>query len=121
MLAIAKTPHSDLRIQGDISEGMVYVLKREYGKALKIEPDSDDEMADWFTSDLAKRLAADAKPGDGVWVHRGNRGWTQAQLGEKLGVSAAFVSDMERGRRAVSKGMARKLAKLFDVSVAHFV
>jgi DNA-binding XRE family transcriptional regulator len=121
MLAIAKTPHIDLRIEGDISEGMVYLLKREYGKALKLKPDPDDELVDWFETDLAKRLAAEAKPGDGVWVYRTNRRWTQAQLGAKLGVSAAFVSDMEHGRRAISKVMAKKLAKLFDVSVAHFV
>lgn len=121
MLAVAKTPRIDLRIQGDISEGMVYVLKREYGKALKLVPDPDDEYEDWFSTDLAKRLAAEAKPGDGVWVYRTNRGWTQAELGEKLCVSAAYVSDMEHGRRAVSKAMARKLSKIFDVSVAHFV
>lgn len=79
------------------------------------------EIEDWFSTDLAKRLAAEATPGDGIWVYRTNHRWTQAQLGEKLGVSAAFVSDMEKGRRAVSKATAKKLAKLFDVSVAHFV
>lgn len=31
---------------------------------------------------------------------RGTRGWTQAQLAERAGVSRAFVLDLERGARA---------------------
>ncbi len=121
MLAVAKTPLIDLRIQGRISEGMVYVLKREYGKSLKLTPETDDDLIDWDASDLKKKLDAEAHPGDGVRVYRENAGWTQAQLGEKLGVKASFVSDMERGRRTVSKRMAKELSKVFKVSVAHFV
>ena len=121
MLAVAKTPRTELLIQGYIPEAVLYVLRREYGKALKLTPEPADELIDWETSSLKKKLDAESKPGDGVWVYRENRGWTQRELVEKLGVKASFVSDLENGRRAISKQMAKELAKIFKVSVAHFV
>jgi hypothetical protein len=39
----------------------------------------------------------------------------------KISASKAFVCDMEHDRRAISKDMAKKLASLFDISVARFI
>ena len=48
-------------------------------------------------------------------------GMTQPVLAEKLGMANQFVSDMENGRKPISKVTAKKLAKIFDVSVARFI
>ena len=46
---------------------------------------------------------------------------TQAELGEKLGISKQVISDMEHERRSISKAMAKELSKIFDVSVERFI
>ena len=46
---------------------------------------------------------------------------TQSMLAEKLGTSKQFISDMENGRKPISKKMAKELSKIFDVSVARFI
>lgn len=121
MLAIAKTPHIDLRIHGYIPPNLLSLLKEEYGRSLHVVHEDDDEWVDWDSTDLAKELKARRTPGKAIRIYRENFRWTQAQLGEKLGVKASFVSDMENGRRAVSKQMAKTLSKLFGISVERFV
>lgn len=44
------------------------------------------------------------------------RGWTQGELAERLGVSQAYVCLLERGRRTVSRSLARKLTGLLRLS-----
>ena len=48
-------------------------------------------------------------------------GMTQSVLAEKLCATKQFVYDMENGRKTISKATAKKLAKIFDVSVARFI
>lgn len=48
---------------------------------------------------------------------RENRGWTQEDLGEKLGKSAPYISRIENGDRVGTLVMARKFAVAFDVPV----
>ncbi len=43
MLAVVKTPHTNLRIQGDIPGPVLSVLKAQYGKKLILREDADDE------------------------------------------------------------------------------
>lgn len=45
------------------------------------------------------------------------RGWTQRQAAELLGVSAQAVSKWERGQGCPDVGMLPRLAKIFGVSV----
>ena len=118
------------RVTGEATPEIVEIMKKRFGNELTILyeagvsdvpldedgepilkfPDEDDELEDW-------RLSS----GKSIRNYRDNRGWTQAQLGEMLGVKASFVSDLENNRRAVSKKMAKFLANLFNVSVAEFV
>jgi DNA-binding XRE family transcriptional regulator len=121
MLAVAKTPHIDLRIRGSISVPVLRTLKREYGTALKVMPDADDETVDWFSTELSKKIAARLSPGNCVKIYRENLGLTQEGLGAKLGVKGSFVSDIEHDRRAISKEKAKILSKLFHVSVGYFI
>lgn len=44
------------------------------------------------------------------------RGWKQRDLARKLGVSQPYVSLLERNRRAVPHGLARRLSHVLDLS-----
>ena len=46
---------------------------------------------------------------------------TQAELGDKLGVSKQVISDMESGRRAISRKTAKELSRIFNVSASRFI
>ncbi len=53
-------------------------------------------------SSAKKRFGAELK------AHRTARGWTQAELGKKLGYSGSFISDVERGDRGASEDFATR-------------
>jgi len=120
MLAVVKTPHIDVRIQGKISPFMIEVLKKEYGRRLHLKVEKD-ESVDYFETSLAKILDKKATPGDCIQIYRENLGLTQEDLGKKLGVSKNYVSDWENGHRKVSKDKAKKLSALFHISVDFFL
>ncbi len=46
---------------------------------------------------------------------RRKKGWTQAEAASRLGVSQTYFSLLENGRRPVSRPLARKVQKTFDV------
>jgi DNA-binding XRE family transcriptional regulator len=118
MLAVVKTHHIDFTITGKIPAKMLNYLRKEYGKALQIKDEKSIVIknSDWF-----KKLKQQVQPGDAVRVYRTNCGWTQETLGKKIGVSKYRVSDLENNRRAVSKELAKRLAKLFDAPLERFV
>lgn len=54
--------------------------------------------------------------GRNIQRFRKNAGMTQAQLAERINVSTAFVSRMERGEKGVSLKVLDALAETFQVS-----
>lgn len=46
---------------------------------------------------------------------RGKAGWTQANLAKRLGVTQAYLSLMESGKRRVPPRLARRLTRLLDL------
>lgn len=48
-------------------------------------------------------------------------GYTQAQLGELIGVSQNNISAMEHGKRLIGKEIAHRLAKVFKVNYQRFL
>ena len=122
MLAVVKTHHTDLRIRGFIPRPVLKVLKIEYGKSLEVKTDKDDdELVDFFETVFYKDFKKRMTPGDYVRMYRENMNLTQAALGEKVGMSRAYVCDVEHGRRAISKDIAKKLSKLFKISANHLI
>ncbi len=59
----------------------------------------------------------------GIWVNnrlrvlRAERGWSQAELGGRLGVSRQAVNAIETGKYDPSLPLAFKLARLFDMPI----
>lgn len=52
---------------------------------------------------------------------RNREGWTQRELGEKIGVSQANLSKMERGERPIGKTIAKRLAAVFETDYRLFL
>jgi len=122
MLAVVKTPLTRIRIKGRVPNKLIDLLAEEYGSALQITPDPEDEKLDVFQTDWYKHIKKRLSPGSYMKVFRQNRNMTQTELGKALGgLPRQHVSNMENGIRLISKKTALKLAKLFDVSVGKFI
>src|SRR5208337_41604 len=122
MLAVVKTHRTSIRIKGKISNKLMEVLVSEYGKDVKLTRDPDDELVDVFQTDWYKNTKKTMTPGTYMKIYRENRKMTQAELGKILGgLPRQHVSNMENGVRPISKKIAMKLAKAFDVSVEKFI
>ncbi len=118
-----KTPHTRVEIEGDIiPPDLLNAVKRVFSEDEIEILEGDDEYVDWFETDLHKQIETETTPGDVIRIYRTNRNWTQARLGEELGgVPKQHISNMERGLRPVSPGMAIKLSQVFDVPVERFL
>lgn len=122
MLAVVKTPLTKIRIKGRVPNKLIDLLAEEYGNALQITPDPEDEKLDVFQTDWYKNIKKRLSPGTYIRVYRQNRNMTQAALGKALGgLPRQHISNMENGIRPISKKIALKLAKIFDVSVEKFI
>ena len=122
MLAVVKTPRTSIRIKGKISNKLIEVLVSEYGKDVRLTRDSEDELVDVFQTDWYKNTKKIMTPGTYMKIYRENRKMTQTELGKMLGgLPRQHVSNMENGVRPISKKIAMKLAKTFDVSVEKFI
>ena len=121
MLAVVKTPHTDLKIRGFIATPVLRALRAEYGSHLRVETQKgEEEWVDVFETDLYKRFKKNVKPGDYIRTYRENLGLSQAELGDKLGVSRAYICDIEKHRRSIGKDMIKQVAILFDAPVEFF-
>ena len=122
MLAVVKTPHIDITIRGNIPEKLLSVLKKEYGRKVRIVDDSENTMLRAVDTDWYKKTKASIQPGENMKLYRELHKMTQVELGEKLGgLPRQHISNMERGMRAISLATAKKLSALFKVSVERFV
>lgn len=122
MQAVVKTPRIELQIQGDIPPKLISVLKEEFGDDLRLGEEQGDEIANVFETEWYRQIKSSMTPGDNLKIYRDNRGWTQAQLGEKLGgLPRQHISNMERGLRPISKNMAKRLALILAVPPSKFI
>jgi DNA-binding XRE family transcriptional regulator len=122
MQALVKTPHIEIKINGDIPEKLLKILKEEYGKKVHIKNDLNDDYLDVIETDWYKKIKAEKKPCDNMKIYRIIHKMTQEKLGELLGgIHRQHISNMENNIRPISKNIAKKLSKIFDVSVEKFI
>jgi len=69
----------------------------------------------------AKDVFPEGNPAMLLRGYRGKLDMTQKELADKLGVTQNRVSDMESGKRPISKNMAVKLGGLFDTPYKSFL
>lgn len=122
MLAVVKTPRTNMHISGFIPVPVLRVLRHEFGESLTLTPDKDDKkLENVFDCAEYKEFKNRVTPTDYIRSYRENAGLTQTELAEKLNVSRAYICDIEHGRRDISKQFAKQLADFFKISIAHLL
>ena len=113
---------SEIEIKGTISKKLLDVLREEYGSAVQLIPDEEEEKMDVFGTEWYKGMQEKLTPGKNLRIYRQTRSITQKELGDLLGgIPRQHISNMERGIRAISKKVALKLSEVFDTSVEKFI
>ena len=125
MLAVVKKRRTNkqlFEIKGDIPKKVLDYLTLEYGNGLEILDSDKDESVNIFDTPWFKNINKTSTPGESLKIYRQNLKLTQGDLGKKLGgFTKQNISDMENGRRNISKDVAKKLCVLFDVPVERFL
>ena len=124
MLAVVKKRRTNkllFEIKGEIPKKVINYFAHEYGSKFEII-EGDDELIDIFDTNWFKKINEATTPGESLRIYRENMGLTQEQLGRKLGnFTRQHISDMEKGRRGISKEVAKDLSRLFDVPITRFL
>ena len=125
MLAVVKKPHTEIslfEVKGDIPNTLLQYLQDNFANDIKIVEDEGEEVINIFASDWFNDINDSTTAGEVVKIYRENHHLTQAQLGKQLGkFTRQNISDIELGRRSISKGVAKKLSAFFEVSVERFL
>lgn len=84
---------------------MLEVLKKEFGKKLRVEPETAGSL-DYFETDFAKAISRKVSPADCVRIYRENLDMTQEELGRRVGVvqdfNRAFALNQDKAESALS-------------------
>lgn len=129
MLAVVKMHRTNknlFEIKGKIPNRVIDYLRKEYGGDFLIKREKES-LVDPFTTDWHKKTMAGLTPGKALKHYRENRQLSQGRLSELLGkasnrkLTRQKISDMENGRRSISKDIAKKLALIFETSVDRFI
>lgn len=123
MLVVVNQPYTEgFRIEGNIPKDVLDYIEKKYSKKdVSVMDDEGDELIDPFEQDFFKDFKSRETPGGNLRFYRKLVGMTQKELAEKLGIAKQHVSNMERNERAISKKIAKELAKIFHVSPARFI
>lgn len=88
--------------------------------AEKYRVEDDEELID--SDEVFSELNAQhTKPGALLKGVRVRENLTQAEMANKLGVTQSDISQMESGRRAIGKIIAKRIEALFDVNYRLFL
>ncbi len=124
MLAIVKkrrTKNTLFEIKGNIPSDVLGFLKSKFGTDVKVVKD-DEELLNIFETGWYKEVRKAITPGETLKIYRENIGLSQAELGKKLGkFTRQKISDMENGKRNISKEVAKKLSLIFEVPIDKFI
>ncbi len=100
-------------------------LKKEYGNEYKVVASKkaayDDNSLIAKNTKWYKEIKSKITPADSLKIYRQNKGLSQGKLAKLLGVLPSNVSEMERGKRGISKEVAKKLSLILEVPVEKFI
>ncbi len=124
MLAVVKKHHTDkmlFEVKGDIPSDVMGYLKEKFGQDVEVL-EEEEELVSIFETQWYKKITSATSPGETMKIYRENIGLSQAELGKKLGkFTRQKISDMENGKRNISKEVAKKISSVFDVPVDRFI
>jgi DNA-binding XRE family transcriptional regulator len=125
MLAVVKKRRTSKRlfeIKGDIPKNVIEYLQQQYGSFFEVIEENENELIDIFETGWFKNADQSSMPGESARIYRQNLGLTQEELGKKLGnYTKQYISDIEHSRRSISKDVAKKLSRIFNVPVERFL
>jgi len=85
-------------------------------------PYADETSVNLFETSWYQNIRHQVTPGEIVRMYRENLGMTQAELGKKLGfLTRQAISNLEDNRRSISTEVAKRLSRIFDVTVDRFL
>lgn len=123
MLAVVKKYHTKknfFEVKGNIPSDLIKYLKNKYWE--NIEVLDEEEVVNIFDTKWYKDISSSLTPGGTLNIYRKNLRLSQTELGKKLEkLSRQKISDMENGRRSISKEVARKLSNFFKVPTDRFI
>jgi len=120
MIATIKRPRIEMR--GDIPEKFLEITRKFFGADdVSVVAEKDDEIVEAKDSAWYKRQMAKRTPAEDLKNLRKIRGLTQAELAKKVGALPHHISEMESGKRGISKEYALKFSKILEISVEHFI
>ncbi len=122
MLAVVKMHHIEINVKGEIPNGFLTYLKKNYGTNLKISENSNEDKMNIKETNWYKKTKPKMSPSKYMKHLRESRNMTGEQLGILLGnISRQNISAMESGKRSISKDKAIKLSKIFKMPVERFL
>jgi ribosome-binding protein aMBF1 (putative translation factor) len=121
MLAAGKVRPIRMVFKPRTPRKIIREIQSKYRRFIAVLPAEKDEYVDWFKTDLYKEIAKEITPGTLLKDLREAQGLSQKQLGETLNIPGNRISDFETGHRAISKDIAKKLAKVFNVNAVRFI
>ena len=126
MQAVVKTYHIKITVEAKyIPMKLVNFLKKEYWNEYKVITNKKATYGDnsliakntkWY-----KEIKSKITPAYSLKIYRQNKGLSQGKLAKLLGVLSSNVSEMERGKRGISKEVAKKLSLILEVPVEKFI
>ena len=124
MLALMKTRHTDT--QGEIMVNIPLMEMEKVSQAIRgvLELAGhtvrrvNGEGEELYT---LEETFPDARPGKIVHGLRVKEDITQEELAKRLGIAQTRVSEIESGKRPISRNMAKRLGEAFNVSPKAFV
>jgi len=78
----------------------------------------NDEGEEWVS---AEEVFPDGSPPMALRGLRGREGLTQSEFAARIGVSQNVISEMESGKRPISRKMAKRLGEEFDLPYKVFL
>jgi DNA-binding XRE family transcriptional regulator len=122
LFATVKTDRIWVQVRGIIPESLLHVLRREFSFRLRVRSEIGERMRNVLDSPLYRQEPREMTPGDWIKLFRQNAGFTQAELGRRLGgVGRQNVCGMERDRRPIGRRMAVRLGRVFGASTSKFI
>ncbi|MBW2342788.1 MAG: helix-turn-helix domain-containing protein [Deltaproteobacteria bacterium] len=114
MLAVVKKPRIELSIQGENTEELIAWISKKFEVSILTADKSDSIPVE--DTDFWKEMQSN-RVGNLLAGARLKAGMTQAGLAAKLDVRQNMISDYERGKRRISRSMAKRLAKSLGIKV----
>ena len=117
MLALVKTPHTELSINGKGSAAVLACLQERFDVRILEPTEEGDGMPveeTEFWREMEKNRAGNLLAGARLKAEL-----TQAQLAEQMSIRQSMVSDYERGKRSITPEMARRFSQALGINENH--